>query len=503
MLRAETLLQANHYTETARPLPDQIADLSAALQPLMRRYGIAAHFAQPQDGLVLLDATRNETAAYKVRGALASTYAATLQGSDAVWTASAGNHGVGVALAAQLLGLEATVYVPVKAPDVKVAKIEAFGAHVVRTGSDFDECLSLAHNLQALDRRRSSFLHPFDTPVVAAGQGTLGIELFEHFCSLLGEQTYETVRLFVPIGGGGLISGMASTLRNLWSNSLPPLQIIGVVDESSPASLVGTLFGRPVKAFPDTIADGTRVARVGHTFLSVAPLIDFIMPVPHDAIVATMRSYHSQTGEALEPSGALALTGEFLTRRHSLLPGTKSALHYAVLSGRNVDLETFTALTSEPSRRCERSLCRTAYQVRIPERDGELLRFLNAVGEFNIASITYKQRPRESHGELQAEFEVKTSQVMELHERLTQAFPNSICLHNNRRLLLPVGDPVAHEYRDELITLDDRPGSFRDYVQQLHDAQNLGSVGFLFYRQPSQPGAKAQVVIGRAPPPPH
>lgn len=482
---------------TEPSLPESLAALSSSLRPLMRRYNIRAEFSEVHHGLVVLDATKNKTAAYKLRGAIASTHSAKQQGSDSVWTASAGNHGAGVAMAAELLGLGATVYVPETAPSIKVRNIERFGARVVTTGGNFDECLANAHELQRRTSATSTFVHPFDDHVVAAGQGTLGLELIDHLKAILREQSFSVIRIFVPIGGGGLISGMASVLRGLWNDSLPPLQIIGVVDESSPASLVGTLFGRPVTALPDTIADGTRVAQVGQTFLSVAPLIDFIMPVPHDAIVATMRRHFDRTQEALEPSGALALTGEALARRHSLLPKTRTSLHYAVVSGRNVDDETFRAVMSEPARRCERSQSRVPYQVRIPEHDGELLRFLNTVADFNIASLTYKQRSGNPLGDLQVEFDVMNSQTPELHDRLVRQFPQSVMLPSARSLLFPVGEPVAQHYRDELITLQDRPGSFRDYVRCLHDAGTLGSVGFLFYRQPAQAGSKAQVVIGR------
>jgi len=495
--------QNRHHGATNRPsalhLSEEIANISSSLRPLMKRYDIRAQFSEPRDGLVVLDATRNKTSAYKVRGALASSFSAKQQGSDSVWTASAGNHGAGLAMAASLLGLNATVYVPCSAPEVKVRTIEGFGATVVRTGATFDECLSTAHQLQALNRAGSSFIHPFDDHIVAAGQGTLGLELFEHFSRGRERNFIDAVRLFVPIGGGGLIAGMAATLRERWNDSLPPLQIIGVVDESSPASLVGTLFGRPVSAFPDTIADGTKVARVGQTFLSVSKLVDFLMPVPHDAIVTTMRQHFERTNERLEPSGALALAGEALVRRHSLLPRSHSSLHYAVVSGRNVDETAFEDVVQQPSRLCEKSHCRVGYQVRVAERDGELLRFLNTVSDFNIASLTYKQRSQDPHGDLQVEFEVRNNQVMDLHERLVSVYPHSLWLHAARRLLLPIGEPVAREYRDELITLDDRAGAFRDYVRQLTRSEAFGSVGFLFYRQPSQAGSKAQVVIGRAP----
>jgi threonine dehydratase len=486
----------------SRSEPDllgSLAALSSALRPLMRAYDVKAEFREVHDGLVIVDATCNKTSAYKLRGGLASTYAAQQQGSDSVWTASAGNHGAGVAMAAKLLGLDATVYVPETAPEVKVKNIQNFGARVIMTGSTFDECLANAYERQALEPGKSTFVHPFDDLIVAAGQGTLGLELFEHLKARLNLQPSAPVRVFVPIGGGGLISGMAATLREMWDDSLPPLQIIGVVDESSPASVVGTLFGRPVAALPDTVADGTRVAQVGQTFLNASSLIDFIMPVPHDELVATMSRHYDRTKEALEPSGALALTGEALVRRHKLLPQTGSSLHYAVLSGRNVDAETFTSLVSAPARCCQRSHCRIAYQVRIPEQDGELLHFLHTVSDFNIAGLTYKQRSGDPLGDLRVEFEVMNSQAMELHERLLERYTKSVMLPSARSLLLPVGEPVAKHYRDELVTLEDRAGSFRDYIRGLHDAGTLGSVGFLFYRQPAQPGSKAQVVIGRAP----
>jgi threonine dehydratase len=506
MSRSENLLSPNNPFSSGlrsdlpeRPLSDQIAALSQLLLPLMQEHDIRAAFGRMREGVYVLDATRNTTGAYKVRGALAATLAAQLQGSQSVWTASAGNHGAGVAMAAKLLGLQATVYVPETAPEVKVTKIRGFGAQVVRTGNGFDECLDNARRFQTAGRSDSAFVHPFDDQIVAAGQGTLGLELFEHFSAAVDKQCLDAVRVFIPIGGGGLISGIASTLRQLWPTTFPRLEIIGVVDESSPASMVGTLFGRPVCALPDTIADGTRVALVGHTFLKVCTLVDYIMPVPHDAIVATMREYAAQRGEMLEASGALALTGESFVRRYSLLPRLQDSLHYAVVSGRNIDSETFESVVSQPSRRCERSQCRMAYQVQIPEKDGELLRFLNCVREFNIASLTYKQESATLHGGLHVNFEVLNSCAGALHDRLLTEFPGSRLRVNDRSVLLPIDEPVAQHFRDELVTLEDHPGSFADYIQCLHDSGTLGRVGFLFYRQPSQPGAKAQVIIGRAP----
>jgi threonine dehydratase len=463
----------------------------------MDEHGIRARFINGSHGRCFVDATANETGAYKVRGALARISQSKNESSDTVWTVSAGNHGAGVALAARLFGRKAIVYVPETAPVVKCEKIASFGATVIRTGGGFDECLENAQRQQAESGTKATFVHPFDDHVIAAGQGTLALELYEHLIQRACVHHSSLVRLFVPIGGGGLMAGMASVLRTIWNESLPRLEIIGVVDESSPAALVGTSFGRPVGALPDTVADGTRVARVGQTFLDAAHLIDYLMPVPHDEIVTAMRQYKRLTGELLEPSGALAVAGEALVRRNSLLPVLRSALHYAVVSGRNVDQQTFSSLVGQPARRCVKSQCRIGYQVHIPERDGELLRLLETFRRFNIASLTYQQRPAAEYGSLAVHFDLLRSEVRELHHQMDLAFPGSIRLPRSHASLVPVAQPVARHFQDELITLEDRPGSFADYIQGLKNWGTLGSVGYLFYRQPSQPGAKAQVVIGK------
>ncbi len=479
-------------------LAKDIAALSEALLPLMSKHGLSMSFgAVNQGGLCLADATRNPTSAYKARGALASAFVAQEQGASSVWTASAGNHGAGLAHAAHVLGMKALIYVPESAPEVKVANIQRFGANVIRVGQSFDECLAAARAERGSAQDGARFVHPFDERLVVAGQGTIGFELIEHLKDLSAHRRFDRVRVFVPIGGGGLVSGIASVLKTRWPAELPRPEIIGVVDESSPAAVVGALFGRPVQAVPDTIADGTRVARVGETFVSLAPLIDRVMLIPHDTIVATMRDYHHLHSRMLEPSGVLALAGERFARRHFLLPNMSSGLSYTILSGANVDPGMFENAVRSPMRMNLHSHERCAFDVVVRERDGELLRFLRAVGQHNIAGLTYKQEPECGSGTLHVDFEVARSETLRLERVLSQHFPGSYRLAEGSQALFSVGDPVAQAYREELITLDDRPGSFLRYTEALHQQGALGSVGFLFYRKPAQTGSKAQVVIGR------
>ena len=463
----------------------------------MDHYGIKCTFAPlSADGPCVVDATQNDTQAYKLRGALASTFCAVQSGARSIWTASAGNHGAGVALAAKLLGVDATVYVPTNAPTVKVDKIRGFGARVVSTGDSFDSCLENARMTEAIPLSASAFIHPFDDNIVAAGQGTIGLEILDHVVSHHAHSTRSQITVFVPIGGGGLAAGITSTLVRFWPKHLAPPRIVGVVDEGVPASVLGTLFGRPISSIPSTIADGTRVAKVGEAFLEIAPLMDSIMLVPHDAIVATMRHFHSEHQEVLEASGALALTGEFLARKFDLFDQSDDTIHYAVLSGRNVDADMFTEIVTETERRLPPLHRRAAFDVKIPESNGELLRFLRAVQTFNISSLTYKQEEGTLLGTLRAEFEVSLQDAGTLKEAIYGSFPGSSELQPGAQLILPVTSPVAHNYRDLLVSLEDRPGSFLKYIEGMEHNSQLGSVGFLYYRKPTAVGALPQVVMG-------
>lgn len=477
----------------------ELTILSQKLRPIMERARLALSFSKLSSAhVVVADATQNPTSAYKIRGALAALSIARGQGAHSVWTASAGNHGAGVAYAAKLLGMSATIYVPESAPQVKVGKIEHFGATVIRAGSTFEECLSYATADQRERPDKTRFVHPFDDLAVAAGQGTIGLELLEHAALLCTQENFSTIRIFLPIGGGGLAAGVASAVKTLWPACLPRPEIVGVIDEGSPAAMLGMSFGRPVQAVPYTIADGTKVARVGATFLDVAHLVDTVMLVPHDALVETMRTFHDATGRMLEPSGALALTAERLSRYHNLFGDAGEALSLPIISGTNVDPDTFTNTVSTPPRINTDSHMRCGYDVRIPERSGQLLHFLHMAKPFNIASLTYTQKTGAPFGTLRAEFELPRNQRVHLRAALDATFPGSSELSDGEQMLFSRTSPIASVYRDDVITLRDTPGSFRTYIEEMSAEGSLASVGFLYYRKPSTPGSLGQVVIGRS-----
>lgn len=486
-----------HYS-LYRPPDLQIAALSKNLLPLMREHKIGVDFLLgSHDSLLIADVTGNPTKAYKLRGALASADAAVKDGRELLVTASAGNHGAGIAFAAGLKGIAARVYVPTIAPAAKVQKIEDFGAEVVKIGANFDETLAHARADSDVRSGRGTFVHPFDDLTVAAGQGVIGFDLLDKVKECLSNRPADVVRVFLPIGGGGLMAGVASVMKTLWPADYPKLEVVGVVDESAPASLIATLFGRPVRVVPNTIADGTRVAMVGETFLSVSHLVDWLMLVPHDAIVSAMRSYESLTHSRLEPSGALALAGEEVARANRIFGTKATVLNFSLVTGRNFDVATYDATLAEPPRLNAGSHVRQGFDVVIEERRGELLHFLRTVKGFNFASLTYKQQPTTKTGHLRVEFEIATGEVDTVHQVLESNFPGSRRLMPGEQMAYQVGQPVAQEFKEELITLTDAPTSFLHHVEKLTSEGTFGSVGFLFYRKPAHAGALAQVVIGR------
>ena len=497
--KAQASNTRNTDTSAVKSAPElRIAKLAQDLLPLMRRHDLDIRVSEARARSVcVVDTTENPTQAYKIRGALAAVSEAQQLGKQIVITASAGNHGAGVAYAAKLLGLRALIYVPENAPEVKVDKIQRFGATVVKAGSCFDEALALASDDFRLASGEGAFVHPFDDVRVAAGQGTIGLQILEKLHQLSDRSPNERFRIFLPVGGGGLVAGVASTVKSLWNGRGQPPEIVGVIDESSPAALLGTLFGRPVCAIPDTIADGTKVAVIGSTFLSVAHCIDHIMLVQHDEIVAAMRRYERESLVKLEAAGALALAGEAVARKHNLFGDSHVSLHMAVVTGRNIDPATFHREVTNDLRLDLALVARQAFDIEVPEREGELLHFLRTVRSFNIASLTYKQRPGTSSGTVRAEFEVARSEYNQLEKAILRDFPGSRKLIEGEEGLYRIGKPVAREFRDELITLDDTPGSFLRCIEELSVSGSFGAVGFLFYRKPAYVGRQAQVVLGR------
>jgi threonine dehydratase len=233
--------------------------------------------------------------------------------------ASAGNHAQGVALAASLLGVRSTIFMPATAPFPKVAATRGYGAEVVLGGVVFDDALGSA--LEHAQRTGAMFVSPFDDPLVIAGQGTVGLEL--------AEQAPEAGTVVVALGGGGLISGTAAALKSL----RPGIRVIGVEAEGAASMTASLAAGRTVMLDRiDTMADGIAVKRVSDlTLAHVTALVDEVVTVSEEDLSRALLLLLERTKAVVEPAGAAPLAAALAGK----LPGDDPAC--LVLSGGNID----------------------------------------------------------------------------------------------------------------------------------------------------------------------
>jgi len=263
---------------------------------------------------------------FKIRGAY--TRVARLTPSErarGVITASAGNHAQGLALAAQRLGARALIVMPTTTPRLKVEGVCARGATALLHGESFAE--ALAHALQLAEQQGYTFVPPFDDPDVIAGQGTVAVELLRQYQSPLHA-------VFVPVGGGGLIAGVAAYIKYL----RPEVRVIGVESKES-ACLQAALAANARVVLPQVgrFADGVAVAQIGAlNFEYCRRYVDEVVTVSNDEICSAVRAIYDDTRSITEPSGALAVAG---LRQYVRREGIQSDTLIAINSGANIDFD--------------------------------------------------------------------------------------------------------------------------------------------------------------------
>lgn len=311
---------------------------------------------------------------FKLRGAYNKMVQLPREALDrGVVCASAGNHAQGVALAAKRLGARALIVMPVTTPSVKVHAVKARGAEVILFGDSFDEANVRARELEA--EAGHTFVHPFDDPDVIAGQGTIGMEI-------LRQHQGPIHAIFVAIGGGGLISGIAAYAKRL----RPEIRIIGVEPIDSAAMSRSIQEGKRVRLEQvGLFADGVAVKQVGEeTFRICRDLVDEIILVDTDDICAAIKDVYEDTRSILEPSGALAVAGAKAYVEREKLKGETLV---AVTSGANMNFDRlrFVAERAEVGERREAILA-----VMIPEERGSFRRFCELIGSRNLTEFNYR-----------------------------------------------------------------------------------------------------------------
>jgi len=268
------------------------------------------------------------TGSFKLRGALWKILSLpAAERARGLVAASAGNHAQGVALAARLLGASATIVMPESTALVKIRRTEGYGAHVVLHGATWD--VSQEHATQLARESGATPIHPFDDPLVIEGQGTVGLEILEDLPHV------EVV--VVPIGGGGLVAGIALAIKA----ARPDVRIVGVQAEGAPAMARSLREGRVVRVPPATMADGIRVGAPGQrTFEVVRELVDDVVTVSEEEIGEAVVQTLEKSKIVAETAGVVAVAA-LASGKVALGPGTEVC---AVVSGGNIDLNLLARL---------------------------------------------------------------------------------------------------------------------------------------------------------------
>lgn len=298
-----------------------------------------------------------------------------------VVAASAGNHAQGLALAAKKLAIKATIFMPITTPDIKVDNVKRYGASVKLVGKSYNEAASAS--LEFANEHNKTFIHPFDDEDVIAGQGTVAKELLQ--------QLPHCDAVFIPVGGGGLLAGMAVYLKQL----KPNIKVIGVEAEDSACLKKAMEMGEPTDLEQvGLFADGVAVKRIGETTFSlIHKYCDDVITVNTDEICASIKDIFEHTRVIAEPAGALSLAG--LQKYCKTSKGNETLS--AVLSGANMNFHTLRYV----SERCELGEQKEAVlAVTIPEVKGSFRRFCHALQGRVITEFNYRQASEQANANI-------------------------------------------------------------------------------------------------------
>ncbi len=319
---------------------------------------------------------------FKLRGAYNRMVALTpAERARGVLAVSAGNHAQGVACSARHLGVSAVIVMPETTPEIKVEAVRGMGAEVVLAGESYPEAAAHCARMQRESGR--ILIHPFDDPLVIAGQGTIADEILRHAGGPIDA-------VFVPVGGGGLIAGIGGYLREV----VPGVRVIGVEPFEADAMYRSLQEGRRVRLdHVGLFADGVAVEEVGeHTFRIAREVVDRVIRVTNDEICAAIKDVFEDTRSIVEPAGALGVAG---MKRWVRETGSTGGRLVAVLSGANMNFNRlrFVAERAELGEAREAVLA-----VTIPERPGAFRAFCSRIGRRVITEFNYRLSTRsEAH----------------------------------------------------------------------------------------------------------
>ncbi|MCR4430903.1 MAG: threonine ammonia-lyase [Tepidanaerobacteraceae bacterium] len=372
-----------------------IEDARDMLQNVIYRTGIVHNTTLSEisgNSVYLKMENLQKTGSFKIRGAFNKIAHLTDEEKNrGVIASSAGNHAQGVAMAATAYGIKSTIVMPEHAPLAKISATKSYGAHVVLCGNVYDDAYAEACRLQK--ESGATFIHPFNDPYIIAGQGTIGLEILEDLP--------DADIIVVPIGGGGLISGIAIAAKSI----KPNIKIVGVQAKNVPSMAesvmqhkISTAGGLP------TIADGIAVKTPGDlTFHLVQKYVDEILTVDEDEIAGAILLLLERAKVIVEGAGAVPVAA-VLNRMGSY----KNKKIVAVISGGNIDVNMVSRIIDKGLVKSGRKIF---IDTHIPDRPGTLWRLLNLVAETgaNVLSVTHNRSTRDvAIGYAKVEMELET-----------------------------------------------------------------------------------------------
>ena len=401
---------------------------------------------------------------FKIRGAYNKlTQLTAEERARGVVTASAGNHAQGLALAAKVLGVKATIVMPKTTPEIKVEGVRSRGGKVVLHGDSFPE--ALAYSLKLVDEKGYVYIHPYDDPHTIAGQGTVAMEILRQHQGPLDA-------IFVPVGGGGLIAGIAAYVKYL----RPEIKIIGVEPDDSNCLQAAMAAGeRVVLPTVGIFADGVAVAQIGqYTFDICKDYVDEVITVSTDEICAAIKDIYDDTRSITEPAGALGVAG---IKKYVETRNVTGQTLVAIDSGANVNFDRLRHVAE----RAELGEGREAIiAVTIPEKPGSFKAFCEAVGKRQITEFNYRYHTgREAHIFVGVQTHPENDPRSALIASLTgKGFP-VLDLTENELAKLHIRHMVgghAAKVSDEVVfrfEFPERPGALFNFLNKLGGRWNI------------------------------
>lgn len=443
------LTDAARVYDVAVETPLEIAErLSARLQNevLMKREDLQSVFS------------------FKLRGAynkIASLPDAALE--RGVICSSAGNHAQGVALAASERGIHSVIVMPVTTPSIKVEAVRALGGDVILHGDNYDEAQQHARDLEV--SAGYTFIHPFDDPDVIAGQGTIGAEILKQIDAPIDA-------IFVPIGGGGLIAGIAAYVKAI----NPQIRIIGVEPEDSAAMQESVAAGEPV-TLPHVgiFADGVAVKRVGdETFRLCREHVDEFITVDTDQICAGIQDIFEDTRSIVEPAGGLAVAGVKKYVADNNITGRRFV---TISCGANVNFDRLRHIVERAAVGEEKEML---IAVEIPEEPGSFRHFCETLGKRSITEFNYRYGDaKDAHIFAGVELRHGRSERQEILTRLRNAGYRTEDLSDNELAKLHVrhmvGGRHANVENERLYRFEfpERPGALLEFLDAVGSNWNI------------------------------